>query len=283
MRGRGSLGPMRIAFIGTGNMGGALLEGVLAAGQSPDDVHATAGSRTTAEGLAARLGVHAHAVEEDPQANEAAVRGAGLVFVGVKPWMLADTAAALAPALEPDAVVVSMAAGVDLDTLAALFPDRPVVRIMPNTPSSVGAGVIALAATAEVPAGTVEQLTSLLAGAGLVVPIAEADMPTMIGASASGVAFFFQLAEHMVAAAAAQGLDEDTARRVVAATAAGAGRLLEQRPDPAGLREAVTSRGGTTAAGLASFEADGLGETVARAVQAAGDRGLEMEAENRGE
>lgn len=177
---------MRIAFIGTGSMGGALLEGVLASGQSADDVHATSGSRATAEDLAARLGVHAHAVEDDPQANEAAVRGAGLVFVGVKPWMLADTAAALAPALEPDAVVVSMAAGVDLDTLAALFPDRPVVRIMPNTPSSVGAGVIALAATAEVPAGTVEQLTSLLAGAGLVVPIAEADMPTMIGASASG-------------------------------------------------------------------------------------------------
>jgi pyrroline-5-carboxylate reductase len=153
---------------------------------------------------------------------------------------------------------------------------------MPNTPSSVGAGVIALAATAEVPAATVEQLTSLLAGAGLVVPIAEADMPTMIGASASGVAFFFQLAEHMVAAAAAQGLDEDTARRVVAATAAGAGALLRERPDPAALREAVTSRGGTTAAGLASFEADGLAATVARAVRAAGDRGLEMEAENRG-
>jgi pyrroline-5-carboxylate reductase len=271
---------MRIAFIGTGSMGGALLEGVLASGQSAEDVHATAGSRATAEDLAARLGVHAHAVEEDPQANEAAVRGAGLVFVGVKPWTLADTAAVVAPALEPDAVVVSMAAGVDLDTLAALFPDRPVVRIMPNTPSSVGAGVIALAATAEVPAATVEQLTSLLAGAGLVVPIAEADMPTMIGASASGVAFFFQLAEHMVAAAAAQGLDEDTARRVV--PAAGAGALLRERPDPAALREAVTSRGGTTAAGLASFEADGLAATVARAVRAAGDRGLEMEAENRG-
>ena len=87
---------MRIAFIGTGSMGGALLEGVLASGQSADDVHATSGSRATAEDLAARLGVHAHAVEDDPQANEAAVRGAGLVFVGVKPWMLADTAAALA-------------------------------------------------------------------------------------------------------------------------------------------------------------------------------------------
>lgn len=272
---------MRIAFIGTGSMGGALLEGVLASGQSAQDVRATTASRASAQDLSERLGVTALALEDDPRANETAASDADLVLVGVKPWMLADTAAALAPALRNDAVIVSMAAGVDLETLARLFPDRPIVRIMPNTPSSVGSGVIALAASAEVPAGTVEKLTSLLAGAGRVVPVAEADMPTMIGASASGVAYFFLLAQHMVEAAVAQGLDEDTARATVAATAAGAGRLLERDPDPAALREAVTSAGGTTAAGIASFAEDGFGDVVARAVRAAGDRSLQMEAENR--
>ncbi|GAA4514819.1 pyrroline-5-carboxylate reductase [Brevibacterium yomogidense] len=272
---------MRIAFIGTGNMGGALLEGVLAAGQAPEDVHATTRSGASASALRSRLGVQTTALDADPRANRTAVDGAGAVFLGVKPWMLADTAADIGPALPDDAAIVSMAAGVDLATLTHHFPHRPVVRIMPNTPSSVGYGVIALASAPEAPAAVVDHLTSLLAGAGLVVPVGEEDMPTMIGASASGVAFFFLLAEHMVEAAVAQGLDEDTARRAVAATAEGAGRLLADTPDPAALRGAVTSAGGTTAAGIGSFEADGFADVVARAVRAAGDRSLEMEAENR--
>src|SRR5699024_2523544 len=156
-------------------------------------------------------------------ANRTAVEGAGAVFLGVKPWMLADTAADIGPALHEGTAIVSMAAGVDLASLTHHFPHRPVIRIMPNTPSSVGRGVIALAAAPEAPVPVVEHLTSLLAGAGAVVPVDEEDMPTMIGASASGVAFFFLLAEHMVDAAVAQGLDEDTARRAVAATAEGAG------------------------------------------------------------
>lgn len=262
-------------------MGGALLAGVLAAGQAADQVHATVRSAASAEALRARLGVHAHATDDDPQANATAAAGAGLVFLGVKPWQLAEVAAQIADELADDAVVVSMAAGVDLETLRQLLPGRPIVRIMPNTPSSVGAGVIALAAAREVPAAAVDRLTALLSGAGLVVSIGEADMPTLIGASASGVAYFFLLAEHMVAAAEAQGLDADTARRVVAATAAGAGRLLAEDPNPAALRSAVTSEGGTTAAGIASFAADGFDQTVARAVRAAGDRSLAMEEENR--
>ncbi|HLR44709.1 MAG TPA: pyrroline-5-carboxylate reductase [Brevibacterium sp.] len=272
---------MRIAFVGTGNMGSALLAGILAAGQDAGQVHATTGSAESADGLASRLGVRATAVADDAEANRTAVDGAGLVFLGVKPWMLADTAAELTDALADGATVVSMAAGVDLATLAALFPRRPVVRIMPNTPSSVGHGVIALAAAAEVPSATVDELTSLLGGAGLVVPVDERHMPAMIGASASGVAYFFLLAQHMVSAAVSRGLDEDTARRAVAATAEGAGRLLADSPDPAALRAAVTSAGGTTAAGIASFEDDGFAAVVDRAVRAAGDRSLQMEAENR--
>lgn len=272
---------MRIAFVGTGNMGSALLAGILAAGQDAGEVRATTRSAESAAGLASRLGIRATAVDDDAGANRSAVDGADIVFLGVKPWMLSDTASELHEALTNDATVVSMAAGVDLATLTAHFPNRPVVRIMPNTPSSVGHGVIALAAADGTPAATVDALTSLLGGAGLVVPIGEEDMPTMIGASASGVAFFFLLAEHMVSAAASQGLDEDTARRAVAATAEGAGRLLADSPDPAALRAAVTSKGGTTAAGLASFDADGLDAVVARAVRAAGDRSLQMEAENR--
>lgn len=272
---------MLIAFVGTGNMGSALLAGILAAGQDAGQVRATTRSAESAAALGSRLGVPTTAVADDPQANRSAVDGADLVFLGVKPWMLAETASELDGALKDTATVVSMAAGVDLATLTAHFPHRPVVRIMPNTPSSVGHGVISLAAADEVPSATLDELTSLLGGAGQVIPISEEDMPTMIGTSASGVAFFFLLAEHMVAAAVSQGLDEEAARRAVAATAEGAGRLLADSPDPAALRAAVTSAGGTTAAGIASFAEDGLDEIVARAVRAAGDRSLQMEAENR--
>ncbi len=272
---------MRIAFVGTGNMGSALLAGILSAGQDAGEVHATTRSAASAAALGSRLGVRTTAVEDDAAANRSAVDGADLVFLGVKPWMLADTASELDGALQDGATIVSMAAGVDLATLSTHFPHRPVVRIMPNTPSSVGHGVISLAASDAVPSATIDALTSLLGGAGQVVPIDEEDMPSMIGASASGVAYFFLLAEHMVAAAISQGLDEETARRAVAATAEGAGRLLAETPDPAALRAAVTSAGGTTAAGIASFADDGLDEIVARAVRAAGDRSLQMEAENR--
>lgn len=272
---------MRIAFVGTGNMGSALLAGILAAGQDAGAVRATTRSAESAAALESRLRVRTTAVEDDAQANRSAVDGADVVFLGVKPWMLADTASELDGALTDDATIVSMAAGVDLATLIAHFPRRPVVRIMPNTPSSVGHGVISLAAADDVPSSIVDELTSLLSGAGQVVLIGEKDMPTMIGASASGVAFFFLLAEHMVAAAVSQGLDEQTARRAVAATAEGAGRLLADSPDPSALRAAVTSAGGTTAAGIGSFAEDGMDEVVARAVRAAGERSLQMEAENR--
>ncbi|WP_291793381.1 pyrroline-5-carboxylate reductase [Brevibacterium sp.] len=273
---------MSIAFIGTGNMGGALLRGILAGGQEPGGVTATTRGAASAEELAAELGIRALSLEADPTANRTAVTGADLVFLGVKPWMLADTLTEVRDALAPGAVLVSMAAGVDAATIRRAAPGHPVVRIMPNTPCAVGAGVISLAPDAQVPADVVEELTALLTPVGLVVPVEEAQLPLLTGISGSGVAYFFQLAEHLVDTAVAQGLDAEVAARTVAATAAGAGRLLADRPEPAALRTAVTSKGGTTAAALDAFAAGGFAQLVENAVQAAEDRSLEMEAENRG-
>ena len=269
-----------IASIGTGNMGTALIQGILTA-DAGITVRATTNSTASAQRLSSDLPTAAvTSVEDDADANRKAVSGADFVFLGVKPWMMAETLRDLADDLDPSSVLVSMAAGVAAADLAKLAPENPIVRIMPNTPSAIGHGVIALAPTAEVTAASVDTLKSLLSGAGLVVDLDESQIPAMTGISGSGVAYFFLLAEAMIAAGVKQGLSEDVARQMVVATADGAGRLLTEKPDPAAQRQAVSSKGGTTLAGLQQFLDSGIFEIAEAAAQAAGDRSLEMEREN---
>ncbi|GAA1636310.1 MULTISPECIES: pyrroline-5-carboxylate reductase [Brevibacterium] len=269
-----------IASIGTGNMGTALITGILTADPSIE-VRATTQSAASAQTLAAALpDAVVTSVEENPEANREAVAGADFVFLGVKPWMMAETLRELAPALSPDSVLVSMAAGVAAADLKKLAPGSPIVRIMPNTPSSIGYGVIALAPAPGVDPTATATLRTLLSGAGLVVPLAEAEIPAMTGISGSGVAYFFLLAEAMIEAGVTLGLTAETAAKMVVATADGAGRLLADNPDPAVLRQAVSSKGGTTLAALNTFIDAGIFDITEAAVTAAADRSLEMEREN---
>ncbi|HCG56366.1 MULTISPECIES: pyrroline-5-carboxylate reductase [Brevibacterium] len=269
-----------IASIGTGNMGTALIKGIMSADEKLD-VRATTNSATSAKRLAAELpSATSTSLEDDAEANSKAAAGADFVFLGVKPWMMADTVADLAPSLSANSVLVSMAAGVAMADLATLAPKNKIVRIMPNTPSSIGHGVIALAPSAEVDETTVDTLRTLLSGAGLVVALDETEIPAMTGISGSGVAYFFLLAETMIAAGVKMGLSEETAKQMVVATADGAGRLLSEKPDPSAQRQAVSSKGGTTLAGLQTFIDAGLFDTAEAAAQAAGNRSLEMEKEN---
>ena len=269
-----------IASIGTGNMGTALIKGIISADEKLD-VRATTNSATSAKRLAAELpSATITSLEDDAEANSKAAAGADFVFLGVKPWMMADTVRDLAPSLSANSVLVSMAAGVAMADLATLAPKNKIVRIMPNTPSSIGHGVIALAPSAEVDETTVDTLRTLLSGAGLVVALDETEIPAMTGISGSGVAYFFLLAETMIAAGVKMGLSEETAKQMVVATADGAGRLLSEKPDPSAQRQAVSSKGGTTLAGLQTFIDAGLFDTAEAAAQAAGNRSLEMEKEN---
>ncbi|MCD1287076.1 MULTISPECIES: pyrroline-5-carboxylate reductase [unclassified Brevibacterium] len=269
-----------IASIGTGNMGTALIKGILSADENLE-VRATTNSAASAQKLSTELpNATVTAVEDDPEANRKAAAGADFVLLGVKPWMMAETLRDLAAELDPQAVLVSMAAGVASADLAVLAPGNPIVRIMPNTPSSIGHGVIALAPDAEVDSATVKTLHTLLSGAGLVVELSESEIPAMTGISGSGVAYFFLLAEAMIAAGVKMGLSEESAKQMVVATADGAGRLLSEKPDPAAQRQAVSSKGGTTLAGLSQFLDSGIFDIAEAAARAAGDRSLEMEREN---
>lgn len=261
-------------------MGTALIKGILSADEKLE-VRATTNSAASAKRLAEDLpNATVTSLEDDAEANSKAADGADFVFLGVKPWMMAETLRDLAPSLNSTTVLVSMAAGVAMTDLATMAPQNPIVRIMPNTPSSIGHGVIALAPSAEVDETTVDTLRTLLSGAGLVVALDESEIPAMTGISGSGVAYFFLLAETMIAAGVKMGLNEETAKQMVVATADGAGRLLTENPDPSAQRQAVSSKGGTTLAGLQAFLDAGLFDTAEAAVQAAGNRSLEMEKEN---
>lgn len=270
---------MRIAFVGTGSMGSALLEGVRHSADTATIV-ATTASALSARRLHDNLGIDTLSVEDHSDANARAVDGADIVFVGVKPWMMADTLSEIAPHLPARATVVSMAAGFTLEAMVARVPGHPVVRIMPNTPSQVGRGVIAVTPGPEVPATTVQTLTELLAGAGKVFTVTEEQIGAMTAIAGSGVAYFFLLAEALVKTGTELGLDSQTATQMVVQTALGAGVLLDRNPDPAALRQAVTSKGGTTHAAIETFREQGFERTVLAAGTAAVLRGRDMEKEN---
>jgi len=212
--------------------------------------------------------------------NEAAARHANVWLLAVKPQLLGGVVRALAPlARERRPLIVSIAAGIRAADIARwLGPGPTLVRAMPNRPALVGAGVSALYAPAAVDEGARRVATALLQAVGSVVWVErEEDLDAVTAVSGSGPAYFFLLMELLEAAAIEQGLSPAVARRLALDTAAGAARLAaHSADDPATLRQQVTSKGGTTAAALAVFEAAGLKDIVARAVAAAARRSREL-------
>ena len=204
---------------------------------------------------------------------------ADILVLAVKPQ---DMAAALLPLQVTLAhrrpLVVSIAAGLPVARLQEYCGTAlPIVRAMPNRPALLGLGASGLYAPAGVPAEARARAEAVLAAAGMVAWIDhETLMDAVTAVSGSGPAYFFRLAEALADAGRAQGLPTEVASRLAAATLAGAGAMAAADADLAGLRAAVTSRGGTTAAALATFETGGLERLVAEAVESATRRGREL-------
>lgn len=274
-----------IAFLGTGEMNGAILAGLLAGGTPASDVRATTRSAASAQKLAAEHpGLTVYSAEETPDANARALAGADLALLGVKPQEMTALEAECAGALEERTVVVSVAAGVDLQTLEGPLPEgQPVVRTMPNLGTRVGRGVISVTPGAHATEEHVALVREVFKNSGVVVEVAEEQIGAVIGVSGSGPAYAFFLAEAMQKAGEALGLDADTARVLAKETVAGAGELLHaDGAVPEELKDMVCSAGGTTERAVAQLEQGGLVELVGRAAQAARDRNEEMTAQNRG-
>jgi pyrroline-5-carboxylate reductase len=268
-----------IAFLGTGNMNGSILRGVLSAGFPPETIRATTNSAASAKNLADETGLTVLAAETDPEANRSTAAWADVVVLGVKPKGIVDLSREIAGSLKPGAVVVSVAAGVTLAMIEEALPGVALVRSMPNTPSSLQLGVLSISPNAQTTEEQISRVASVLSAAGEVVRIPEDQINALIAVSGSGPAYAFYLAEAMAATGAKLGLDADLSRRLAALTLRGAGAMLGQNDDAEALRKAVTSPNGTTDKAITTFDELGMRDIIARGQEACAARASEIEQE----
>lgn len=270
-----------LAFLGAGSMGGAILRGVVASGIRIDDgITATNRTPEKAAAFSGLDGVTSIALAERPDGNAEAAAAARIVLVGVKPAMVPDLLREIAPHLAADAIVVSVAAGVTLQTFAeVLGADARVIRSMPNTPSTVRKGVTGLAAGAAVSDDDLALVRRLFETVGAVVEVPESQIDALSTISGSGPAYVYLLIEEFTKAAVGMGFDEADARLMVEQTFIGATALLDASgEDPAELRRRVTSPKGTTERAVAVLQDAHLDRTFADAAAAALARARELAA-----
>ena len=262
------------AFIGGGNMGGALIRGLIAKGMPADRISVGEAVQARRIALADEFGVH---VSAD---NREIVEGADLVVLAVKPQDMATTVRVLAPGLaRRRPLVLSIAAGIRVaDIQGWCGPGIAVVRAMPNRPALNNAGASALYAAAGLTPEQRKHAEDALGAVGTAVWVNEEDALDVVTAlSGSGPAYFFLLAELMTDAAVHLGLARESAQELAIQTLFGSGRMARDSDgDLARLRAEVTSKGGTTEAALRVFDSSNLRGIVAAALQAATDRGREM-------
>ncbi|KQR39279.1 pyrroline-5-carboxylate reductase [Microbacterium sp. Leaf159] len=270
-----------LAFLGAGSMGGAILRGVVASGiRVEGGITATNRTPEKAAAFADLDGVRSIALSETTDGNADAVAKARIVLVGVKPAMVPDLLREIAPHLADDAIVVSIAAGVTLQTFADnLGADVRVIRSMPNTPSTVGKGVTGLAAGASASADDLALVHRLFETVGAVVEVPESQIDALSTISGSGPAYVYLLIEELTKAAVGMGFSETDARTMVEQTFIGATALLDASgEEPSELRRRVTSPKGTTERAVAVLQDAHLDRTFAEAAAAALARAKELAA-----
>ncbi len=262
-----------LGVIGVGNMGSALVRGIVEAGAVPaEKVIVADADAARASKLSGEVGVKQAASNSDVAADSE------YVILAVKPKTVPQVLKEIAPVLHEDQTVVSIAAGVTLARIAEHLGEcgPAIVRVMPNTPALVGAGVSAVAAPG-VPADRVAVLNNLLRAVGEVVDVQEELMDAVTGLSGSGPAFVFVFIEALADGGVAVGLPRPLAQQLAVQTVSGAVRLVQETgQQPGALKDAVASPGGTTEAGLSQLADGGFQGLVERAVRAAAARSREL-------
>lgn len=265
-----------IAILGAGSMGGAILAGL----RSPevDVVGGIAVTNRTEAKAAALRGPHVQsfALESDPEANARALAGARMVILGVKPAMVPDLLVAVRDDLDPEAIVVSVAAGVTTATLESSVPNA-VARAMPNTPALVRRAVTGVARGSRISDDDLALVRRLFGTVGAVLDVPEEQIDALSTISGSGPAYVFLLMERLTQTARKLGFGETDSRLMVEQTFLGAAELLAAGEDPpAELRRRVTSPGGTTARAIAVLDEADLTDLFDRATAAALARAREL-------
>jgi pyrroline-5-carboxylate reductase len=261
----------RIAVLGAGKIGEALLSGLLAAGRPAADLAFTERHPERAAELSGRLGV------ESADVAGAAAK-ADVVVVAVKPQDIAPVLTELAGALRPGTLVVSLCAGLPTALFEGGLPaGTPVVRVMPNTPMVVGEAMSAVSGGTHATPEHLALAEEMLGAVGRVVRVPETQQDAVTALSGSGPAYFFFLVEAMIDAGILLGLPRAVAADLIVQSAYGAATMLRESADhPVLLREAVTSPAGTTIAAIRELERHGVRAALIDAIEAARDRSAEL-------
>jgi pyrroline-5-carboxylate reductase len=263
----------RIAILGCGKIGEALVAGLLSSGwRKKGEILATARRQERADELHETHGIVA------TLANAEAVAGAGLVVIAVKPQDLEALFSEIGPALTPKQTVLSVAAAIPTATIEAQLADGvPVVRAMPNAPATVHEGIAGVCAGAHAADEHLALAEECLSHLGAVVRLPEQYMDAVTAVSGSGPAYFALLAEAMIEAGILLGLSREISTQLVVQTMLGTGVLLrDEKMHPVELREAVTSPGGTTIRAIHELEQAGVRAAFLNAIQAAMERSREL-------
>jgi pyrroline-5-carboxylate reductase len=267
--------PRRIAILGAGKIGEALIAGLLSSQwREPSEIVASCRRAERAAEVAERHGVRT------TLSNAEAVGGSAMVVVAVKPQDIDVLLGEIGGMLAPDQTVLSVAAAISTAAIERRIAEGvPVVRAMPNTPAVVHEGIAGICAGAHASDEHLSLAEDVLAHVGDVVRVAEPYMDAVTAVSGSGPAYFALLAEAMIEAGILLGLSREISTRLVIQTMLGtAKQLRDQKLHPVELREMVTSPGGTTISAIRELERAGVRAAFLNAIQAAMDRSRELAA-----
>jgi pyrroline-5-carboxylate reductase len=261
----------RVAVLGGGKMGEALLSGMLRAGRAAADVMVAERHPERAAELRTRYGVAT-------PSNVEAVKMADVLVLAVKPQDMAALLAEIGPDVRPDQLVVSVAAGIPTKFIEShVGPDVPVVRVMSNTAVFVDEGMSAVSPGAHAGPEHLELAEGMLTPVGEVIRVPESQQDAVTALSGSGPAYFFYLVEAMTDAGILLGLPRDVAHQLIVQTAVGSAKMLKESGEhPVKLREAVMSPAGTTIAAIREMENHGVRAALLAALEAARNRSREL-------
>lgn len=269
--------PLSIAFIGAGSMAEALLRGIIAKGVAAPD-HIFAVNNSSDERLRFLRETYGIRASREPSVRDAAIGGADIVVLGMKPKDAKAAIADIRPLLHEGQLIVSVIAGLNISTLSRfLGRPFPIARTMPNTSSTIGLGATGISFTESVSPDQRQAALALFEAVGIVSIVEEHLLDLVTGVSGSGPAYLYYVMEAMIAAGVEGGLNEEAARQLTVQTVLGAVQMVAQTGEaPGELRRKVTSPNGTTQAALELLERNRVGESVSQAVQRAAERAKEL-------
>jgi pyrroline-5-carboxylate reductase len=263
----------RVGFVGGGNMGEALIKGLLSASLVPSAmITATDVRADRCSQLTRQFGIGAHGD------NVRCVRDADVVILAVKPQIMTEVLREIAPAVSPQHLLISIAAGVPTSAIrTGLGKDARIIRVMPNTPALVLQGATAVAKGPGLGPDDLGTAEEIFGAVGRVVVLDESLMDAVTGLSGSGPAYVAIVVESLADGGVKMGLDRATAMTLATQTVLGAAQLLaETGLHPGALKDMVSSPGGTTIAGISALEEGGIRTTFIQAVERATQRSREL-------